>query len=105
MVPRMPPQKTVLIIDDDEDLRSALAEQIDLEEDLRAIEARTGQAGIDAAKASRPDLILLDVDLPDMDGRQVCRRLREEGVRNPVIMLTGAAADEDTIQGLESGAN
>ena len=105
MVPRMPPQKTILIIDDDEDLRSALAEQINLEEDLRAIEARNGQGGIDAAKASRPDLILLDVDLPDMDGRQVCRRLREEGVRNPVIMLTGATADEDTIEGLESGAN
>ena len=101
----MPPQKTILIIDDDEDLRAALAEQIDLEDDLRAVEASTGQAGIEAATAQRPDLILLDVDLPDMDGRQVCRALREAGVRNPVIMLTGATEDTDTIEGLEAGAN
>ena len=101
----MPPQKTILIIDDDEDLRTALAEQIDLEDDLKAVQAPTGRSGIEAAVAQRPDLILLDVDLPDMDGRQVCRSLREAGVRNPVIMLTGATEDSDTIAGLEAGAN
>lgn len=101
----MAPQKTILIIDDDDDLRTALAEQIDLEDDFRAIEAPTGGSGIEAATQARPDLILLDVDLPDMDGREVCRRLREGGVRSPVIMLTGATADESVIQGLESGAN
>jgi DNA-binding response OmpR family regulator len=101
----MAPQKTILIIDDDDDLRGALAEQIDLEDDLRAIEASTGGAGVEAAVDKRPDLILLDVDLPDMDGRAVCRRLREVGVRNPIIMLTGATADESVIQGLEAGAN
>jgi len=98
-------QKTILIIDDDDDLRSALAEQIDLEDDLSAAEAATGGAGIEAAVSQRPDLILLDVDLPDIDGREVCRRLREAGVRNPVIMLTGAVADDAVIQGLEAGAN
>ena len=101
----MAPQKTILIIDDDNDLRMALAEQIDLEDDFRAIEAATGGSGIEAATQARPDLILLDVDLPDMDGREVCRLLREGGVRSPVIMLTGAVADESVIQGLESGAN
>jgi DNA-binding response OmpR family regulator len=101
----MAPQKTILIIDDDDDLRTALAEQIDLEDDFHAIEAATGGSGIEAATQARPDLILLDVDLPDMDGREVCRRLREGGVRSPVIMLTGATADESVIQGLESGAN
>jgi DNA-binding response OmpR family regulator len=101
----MAPQKTILIIDDDNDLRMALVEQIDLEDDFRAIEAPTGGAGIEAAAEQRPDLILLDVDLPDLDGREVCRRLRERGVRSPVIMLTGASADESVIQGLESGAN
>jgi len=97
--------KTILVIDDDEDLRSALAEQLGLEGEFRAVEAATGEAGVAAAIAERPDLILLDVDLPDMTGHQVCRRLREAGVRNPVIMLTAASADADTIEGLESGAN
>jgi DNA-binding response OmpR family regulator len=97
--------KTILVIDDDEDLRAALAEQIDLEDEFRAVCAATGEAGVAAAIAERPDLILLAVDLPDMDGRQVCRRLRDAGIRNPVIMLTAASADADTIQGLEAGAN
>ena len=97
--------KTILIVDDDDDLRGALAEQIDSEDDLRAAEASTGEAGVAAAKGRRPDLILLDVDLPDIDGREVCRRLRSEGVSAPVIMLTAAGSDTDTIQGLEAGAN
>ena len=98
-------RKTILVIDDDEDLRAALAEQIDQEDEFRSVQASTGEAGVAAAVAERPDLILLDVDLPDMDGHQVCRRLREAGIRNPVIMLTAASADADTIKGLESGAN
>jgi DNA-binding response OmpR family regulator len=97
--------KTILIVDDDDDLRGALAEQIDSEDDLRATEASTGETGVEAAKGRRPDLILLDVDLPDIDGREVCRRLRAEGVSAPVIMLTAADTDTDTIQGLEAGAN
>jgi DNA-binding response OmpR family regulator len=101
----MAQQKTILIIDDDEDLRGALAEQIDAESDLKSSQAETGLSGVAAATAQRPDLILLDVDLPDMDGREVCRRLRSDGVSSPVVMLTAAAADSDTIQGLEAGAN
>lgn len=101
----MAQQKHILIIDDDEDLRGALAEQIDAESDLRSSQAETGSGGVAAATAQRPDLILLDVDLPDMDGREVCRRLRSDGVSAPVVMLTAAAADTDTIQGLEAGAN
>lgn len=101
----MAQRKTILIIDDDEELRGALAEQVEMESDLRAEQAPTAAAGIAAASALRPDLILLDVDLPDMDGREACRRMREAGVRAPVIMLTAAAADSDTIQGLEAGAD
>jgi DNA-binding response OmpR family regulator len=100
-----PNRKTILIIDDDDDLRVALAEQIDAEAEFRAVEAATGEAGVAAALAERPDLILLDVDLPDVDGREVCRRMRAAGVRSPVIMLTAAVADADTIEGLEAGAN
>jgi DNA-binding response OmpR family regulator len=101
----MAQQKTILIIDDDDDLRGALAEQIDAESDLRSSQAETGAGGVAAATAQRPDLILLDVDLPDMDGREVCRQLRSDGLSTPVVMLTAAAADNDTIQGLEAGAN
>jgi DNA-binding response OmpR family regulator len=101
----MAQQKTILIIDDDNDLRGALAEQLAMEEDLRTVEAATGEAGVAAAHEVLPDLILLDVDLPDFDGRVVCRRLRDEGVKCPVIMLTAAAADADAIAGLDAGAS
>ncbi|MDE2487474.1 MAG: response regulator transcription factor [Alphaproteobacteria bacterium] len=100
----MAQRKTLLIVDDDADLRGAVAEQLEAEE-FDTLEAATGGEGVRAAEEQRPDLILLDVDLPDMDGREACRRMRKAGVAAPVIMLTAAAADEDTIQGLEAGAN
>ena len=67
--------------------------------------ASAGAEGARLAKELRPDLILLDVDLPDMDGREVCRLMRKSGVSAPVIMLTAAATDSDTILGLDAGAN
>jgi len=100
----MAQRKTLLIVDDDDDLRGAVAEQLQAE-DFRAIEAPTAGDGIRLAQEHRPDLILLDVDLPDMDGRDACREMRRLGVAAPVIMLTAAAEDEDTIRGLDSGAN
>jgi DNA-binding response OmpR family regulator len=101
----MPPRKTILIVDDDAELRSALADQLGLEGDYQVQEAATGETGVSQAAAVRPDLILLDVDLPDFDGREVCRRVREHGVSAPIIMLTAAAEEADTIQGLDAGAN
>jgi DNA-binding response OmpR family regulator len=97
--------KTILIVDDDSDLREALAEQLELHEEFRAAEAGTGAEGARLGKELKADLILLDVDLPDMDGREVCRLLRNSGVSTPVIMLTAANTDSDTILGLDSGAN
>jgi DNA-binding response OmpR family regulator len=97
--------KTILIVDDDADLREALAEQLELNEEFRATEASTAAEGLRLGREMKSDLILLDVDLPDMDGREACRRLREAGVRTPVIMLTGASTESDTVQGLEAGAN
>jgi DNA-binding response OmpR family regulator len=97
--------KTILIIDDDADLRELLREQLEIQSEFLVIEAPTGEAGLVAAVEGRPDLILLDLDLPDKNGREVCRLLRENGVGAPVIMLTAADGDLETILGLESGAS
>ncbi len=101
----MAQRKTLLIVDDDEDLRGALAEQLQLQEEFEAVEAASAEEGLRMAREARPDLILLDVDLPDMNGREACRRLRQAGVATPVIMLTAADSDRDTIEGLDAGAN
>lgn len=98
--------KRILLVDDDTALRQSLAEQLALHEEFETAEAGTGAAGLEVAKAKGPfDAILLDVGLPDMDGRDLCRLLRREGVKCPVIMLTAAASDSDQILGLDSGAN
>ncbi len=97
--------KKLLLIDDDDDLRDTLREQFELHEDFSVTDEATGGAGLETAKAGLFDLILLDVHLPDFDGREVCRLMRKGGVKAPVIMLTGADSDADTILGLEAGAN
>lgn len=97
--------KTILVVDDDTDLREALAEQLELHEEFRAVQAATAGEGVRIGKEQKADLILLDVDLPDMDGREACRQLRNAGVGIPVVMLTGASGDSDQILGLDSGAN
>ena len=101
----MPTPKTILIIDDDDDLREALVEQLALHEAFRPVQASTATEGVRMGREVRADLILLDVDLPDMDGREACRLLRKDGVSTPIIMLTGQSSDSDTVLGLESGAN
>jgi DNA-binding response OmpR family regulator len=100
----MAQRKTLLIVDDDADLRGAVAEQLQAE-DFDTIEAATAGEGVRLAQTERPDLILLDVDLPDFDGREACRRMRASGIATPVIMLTAAVEDDDTVQGLDAGAN
>ena len=101
----MAQRKTLLVVDDNEDLRGAIAEQLQLSEEFSAIEAATASEGVKSAVENRPDLILLDVDLPDMNGREACRQMRAQGVTAPIIMLTAADTDDDTISGLEAGAN
>jgi DNA-binding response OmpR family regulator len=101
----MAQQKTILVIDDDDELRETLLEQLELHQEFAAVQAATATDGLRMAKESKADLILLDVDLPDMDGREACRLMRKAGVGTPVIMLTGAASDSDTILGLDAGAN
>ena len=100
----MAQRKTLLIVDDDLDLRGAIAEQLQAEH-FDIVEAATAGDGVRLAREAKPDLILLDVDLPDMDGRDACARMRQDGVSAPVIMLTAAATDDDAVRGLDSGAN
>lgn len=97
--------KKILLIDDDSELREALADQLLVTEEFDVFEADTGTHGVERAKSELFDLIILDVGLPDMDGREVAKLLRRSGVKCPVIMLTGHTSDSDTILGLESGAN
>lgn len=101
----MPTPKTLLIIDDDDDLREALAEQLALHEEFRTVQAANAGDGVRQAQEVRADLILLDVDLPDMDGREACRLLRQSGVSTPIIMLTAQGSETDTVMGLDAGAN
>jgi len=97
--------KRVLLVDDDETLRHTLAEQLELEGDFSTVEAGTGAQGLEIARQDKLDAILLDVGLPDVDGRQLCAQMRDHGVTVPIIMLTAVDGDADTIEGLESGAN
>ncbi|MBR9835857.1 MAG: response regulator transcription factor [Alphaproteobacteria bacterium] len=97
--------KTLLLVDDDNDLREALAEQFSLYEGFNVLQAANAAEGVSQAEAERVDLILLDVEMPDMDGREACKLMRTRGVRAPIVMLTGQDTDADTILGLDSGAN
>jgi DNA-binding response OmpR family regulator len=92
--------KKVLLVDDDDALRQSLGEQLRLHEEFQTIEADNGTSALDLAKGEYFDAILLDVGLPDMDGREVCRLMRRNGVKSPIIMLTAAESDSDTILGL-----
>jgi DNA-binding response OmpR family regulator len=97
--------KKILMVDDDEDLREALADQLILTEDFDVFEADDGATGLDKAKEAIYDLVILDVGLPDMDGRELCRLMRKQGVKCPILMLTAHDTDADTILGLDAGAN
>ena len=101
----MPNTRKNAIIDDDPELRGALTEQLSLYEEYEAVAAENGDKGVQAAKAGQIDLVIMDVGLPDIDGREAVRILRRNGFKAPIIMLTGHDTDSDTILGLKSGAN
>jgi DNA-binding response OmpR family regulator len=97
--------KKIIIIDDDDMLRETLKEQFSLHDEFVVTDVANATAGVKAVKADHADLVLLDVNLPDMDGREACKIIRRNGYKGPVIMLTGQGSDSDTILGLDSGAN
>lgn len=97
--------RKVLLVEDDEALRESLSEQLDRHGEFRTTAAASGGGALEDTRSEHYELVLLDIGLPDMDGREVCRMMRHVGVKCPIIMLTGADSDADTILGLESGAN
>jgi DNA-binding response OmpR family regulator len=100
----MPKRSNILIVDDDPELRDALTEQLSLHE-FEAVAVETGSKGVQAARAGQIDMVIMDVGLPDIDGREAVRILRKNGFKAPVIMLTGHETDSDIILGFDSGAN
>lgn len=101
----MPYRSHILIVDDEMDLRDTLTEQLVLTEEFAVSGAETAGEALATLNAERIDLVVMDIGLPDMDGREAVRLLRRGGFRSPIIMLTGHATDADTILGLEAGAN
>lgn len=97
--------RKILLVDDDPDLREALAEQLVQTDEFDVFEAATGAEALERARGAHHDLVLLDVGLPDADGREVCRSLRAQGIKAPIVMLTGHDSEADEIMGLELGAN
>ncbi len=97
--------RKILVADDDNELRSALTEQLALYEEFSTQEADTATKAVSIVRATPPDVIIMDVGLPDMDGREAVKILRKDGFKGPIIMLTGHVTDADAVLGLESGAN
>ena len=95
----------ILLVDDDDDLRENLAMQLSFHEEFKTQQCDNGKSGIETVKDQDFDLIILDVGLPDIDGREVCRMMRKTGINTPIIMLTANASEADTILGLDAGAN
>jgi DNA-binding response OmpR family regulator len=100
-------ERPILLVDDDEVLREELASQLGLDGEFQVVEAGTvAQAEARIASGDpRYDALILDVGLPDGDGRDLCASLRKQGVRTPIIMLTGSDEEADVVRGLDSGAN
>ncbi|MCP8894668.1 response regulator transcription factor [Shinella daejeonensis] len=97
--------RTILLVDDDDDLRETLIEQLSLYDEFNTLEATTAAKGMQTARENQVDLLIMDVGLPDMDGREAVKLLRKGGFKAPIVMLTGHDTDSDTILGLEAGAN
>jgi DNA-binding response OmpR family regulator len=102
---QMSTARKLLIVDDDDDLRDSLSEQLSLYDEFDIAAAATASVGVELAKTGHFDLLIMDVGLPDMDGREACKSLRKSGFKAPIILLTGNTSDADVILGLDAGAN
>ena len=99
----MDEKKTVLIVEDEKSIVDIL--QYNLKKEYNILTANDGEAGLAMALDKNPDILLLDLMLPKLDGFEVCRILREKGSRVPVIILTAREGEDDKVKGLELGAD
>ena len=96
---------SVLLVEDQDDLRDALSDQLLVTQEFMVEQAANGQEALHHIAQKSFDLIILDVGLPDTDGRELCKVMRKQKVKCPIVMLTGHDGDADMILGLDSGAN
>ncbi len=94
----------ILVIEDEESILMALEDNLRLE-GYEVLSARDGREGLSMAKAQEYDLIILDIMLPQMDGFEVCKELRQAGIMIPILMLTAKSQEIDKVLGLELGAD
>ena len=95
----------LLVVEDDVDLRETLVEQLGPDSEFEVVACGTAEEARGTLKAGRIDLVIMDVGLPDMNGREAVRLIRRDGFRGPVIMLTAQVSDANVVDGLEAGAN
>jgi len=98
-------KRRLLIVDDEDELRQSLVDQLSHYREFEITQGADAATALRLVKASPFDLVLLDVGLPDMDGREAVKIMRQDGFKSPILMLTGHDSDSDEILGLESGAN
>lgn len=98
-------KNNILIVDDDEDMKDALKEQLELHKEFVLADEENAEKGMKKALEDKIDLLIMDVELPDMDGRDAVKMLRKNGFQAPIIILTGYDTDVDTVVGLDAGAN
>jgi two-component system response regulator VicR len=96
--------KRILIVDDEKRIVDIIAYNL-RKEGFTALCAHDGNEGLAAALSEKPDLIILDLMMPGMDGFEVCRRVRDAGLQTPIIMLTARGEEADKVAGLEIGAD
>jgi DNA-binding response OmpR family regulator len=97
-------ERTILVVEDDAGIRVVVQDTL-TSQGYHVVTAENGMKGLELAQKLRPDLIILDVMLPLMDGFEICKRLRKEGITSPVMMLTVKDEEVDKVLGLELGAD
>jgi DNA-binding response OmpR family regulator len=95
----------LLVVEDDADLRDTLVEQLGLCSEFTVVAVGTAADAKKAVAEDRVDLVIMDVGLPDINGRDAVKVMRRDGFRGPVIMLTAQTSDADVVNGLDAGAN
>jgi len=94
----------ILIVEDDAAMRAGLQDNLEIE-GYRVVSVTTVREGLEAALREKPDLVLMDVMLPDGDGIQLCKQMRAVGLQQPILMLTARGLEMDKVSGLEGGAD